>query len=564
MAFKYRMFNAPSSYTLEDAVRLGCNWAIVHSAGIEAPATDPVSGRSTDMYPIYFEDYPKVAQIRHHEDAGWIEPLRRDVRALSDRAVALGLKVAFHMYEPVLPHVFESEYPEIVSFWRRPTQQGVQYVHTLVDPDNSETWKLVRGKYAELAREFPQASMFILTTWDGTGTFWCVPQAKMSVAERLARMVQAAQEGVDSVRPGVTIVFRLWGRNWPPEMYRDGHRLIAEATGVANAAEIMQPVSRAYNDPEKVLPDVLRRLPGNVPIMYKSTRIDIAEAQELSLDVGKFPASREQILEVSYEMYHVKRWPWCKVRHIRRGLDAARQHKLAGYLILPVNMGNDARHEDPESGNVGRMNTWLAGEILKNDGRDDARLVADWLKQEFGVEQPREVVDILLGMDDLADRGVQWGANVPNRLLFASLHSTKLYWMFDGWANPAFPYRMAKPTRQVLEEMIGSKHQAHDDARLAIERLHACRAAMHEGLYDEMVQGLSFVADLILLCRDWHSYLLMQYGLELGLWEPNRVNLGQLSRYAESFIKNLARLKDAEAGKYAMQRLSFPDPFPLT
>ena len=123
MAFKYRMFNAPSAYTIDRAASLGLNWVIVHSMGTrgDLDGTDPNSGRRTDPFPIYFEDYPKVAEVRRTHDAVWIEPLKREVSALCDRAGALGLKVAFHFYEAALPRIFESEYPEICLLYTSPS-----------------------------------------------------------------------------------------------------------------------------------------------------------------------------------------------------------------------------------------------------------------------------------------------------------------------------------------------------------------------------------------------------------------------------------------------------------
>ena len=93
MEFKYRMFNAPSAHTIDRAAELGCNWVIVHSAGIEKTAIDPATGRETDTIPIYFEDYPKIAQARREQDGPWLEPIRREVSALCERARANGLKV---------------------------------------------------------------------------------------------------------------------------------------------------------------------------------------------------------------------------------------------------------------------------------------------------------------------------------------------------------------------------------------------------------------------------------------------------------------------------------------
>lgn len=181
MTFKYRMFNAPSPHTIDRAVDLGCNWVIVHSAGIEGPTTDPATGRDTDMFPIYFEDYPKVAEARRYQDSGWLEPLRREVAALCKRTRRHGLKVALHMYEPVLPVAFTREYPELVGVWKRPTQAGTVEIHSHLDPDNPATWELIRSKYAELAREFPLMDMAILSTWDGAGSYWCIPRAKMPI-----------------------------------------------------------------------------------------------------------------------------------------------------------------------------------------------------------------------------------------------------------------------------------------------------------------------------------------------------------------------------------------------
>ncbi len=573
MDFEYRMFNAPSSWTIDRAAEIGCNWAIVHSAGIERTVIDPASGRERDMFPIYFEDYPKVAQGRHFRDGPWLEPLRGEVAALSRRAAGKGLKVAFHMYEPVVPHAFEREYPEIVGVWKRPTQSGTVDVHTLLDPDSPATWELIASKYRELARDFPLVAMFILSTWDGSGVYWCIPKAEMPIHRRLVRMVEAALEGVRSVRDDCQVCFRLWGRNWPRELYLDGHRLIAEVTGVANASELMEQVARPHNDPDEVLPRVFQELPADVPIMYKSTNIDIADAQPITLAVGKYPPQRKQILEVSYEQYHKKPWPWCKLQHLRKGLAAAREHRLAGFLALPVNMGNNERDSDPDAGNLGRMNTWLLGRLLAGDQRPDAELLAAWLEEEFDGPQPAEAVEALLAADEIVDHGIQWGGGVPNRVPFASLHTTKLYWMFDGFADPAFPYRMANPDGSTIESLIQMRCEARERARAAIAAVRSARAAMHPELYDELSAGLTALADTILLCRDWHAYLLMQYAIERRIYPPDRLHLGRMSRYAESFIRNLRDLADTDAGvpasgrqagRRATRQLQFPDPFPLS
>ena len=131
--------------------------------------------------------------------------------ALCERADRVGLSVAFHMYEPVYPQAFEREYPEIMGVWKRPTQDGMVEVHSHPDPDNPAVWELVANKYAELARDFPLMRMVILTTWDGAGSYWCVPEAKMPIHRRLVRMIEAAREGIARVRNDVTVVFRLWG-----------------------------------------------------------------------------------------------------------------------------------------------------------------------------------------------------------------------------------------------------------------------------------------------------------------------------------------------------------------
>ena len=563
MNFKYRMFNAPSAHTIDRAAGLGCNWVIVHSAGIERPMFHPVTGREMDMYPIYFADYPKVAEGRRCQDANWLVPLRREVTALCQRAAGHGMKVAFHMYEPVVPHAFEREYPDVVGVWKRPTQSGTIDVHSHLDPDNPAVWELVRSKYAELAREFPLMDMVIVSTWDGSGSLWCVPEAKMPIPQRLARTVQAAREGVRSVRKDVTVCFRLWGRNWPRQLYMDCHRLIAELTGVENAAELMTPVAKPHNDPDEVLPAVFAELPDDVPIMYKSTNLDIADSQMVTLAAGKYPADREQIIEISYEQYHKKPYPWCKVRHIRTGLAAAAEHKLAGFLALPVNMGNNDRESDPDAGNLGRMNTYLLGRLLAGGKGSDPELVSAWLEAEFGAPQPAEAVEALLAADELVGRGIQWGGG-KNRVPFGSLHTTKLYWMFDGFADPEFPYRIANPTREFLDGLMQMHHDALEGTRAAAEKVRAARAGMHPRLLEELLGGLTMLGDTIRLCCDWHSYLLMQYGIERGLYPADRLHLGRMSRYAEQFIRDLCDLRDTPAGKRALAMLEFPDPFPLT
>jgi hypothetical protein len=561
--FKYRMFYAPSPCLIDRAAGLGCNWVLLHSAGIEDLDPAPRTGRPMDRMPIYFEDYPKVAQVRHHQDADWIEPLRQEVAALCDRAAGQGLKAAFHTYESVMPHVFEREYPELVTVWHRPTQTGVEDVHSHVNPDNPAVWDLMRSKYAEFARTFPKMDMIIITTWDGKGSYLCVPDAKMPIHRRLAKLATSALEGVRSVRKDCQVVFRLWGRNWPAELYREGHKDIARLTGVANAAELMQPVCREHNDPDKVIPALLADLPPDMPIMYKSTNMDIAEGQTLTLALGKYPADREQILEVSYERYHEKSYPWCKLRHIRRGLEAAKQHKLAGFLTLSLNMGSTERQHNPEIGNLGRMNTWLLDQLLHEDKRSDLELVSAWLEKEFGSAQPAEAAEIILGLDDLSTRGLAWGT-APTRVPFGSPHMNKVFWTYDLYSDPKLAKRIVNPTRELIEQLIAAKYDALRETRAALEEVKAAGAAMHPGLFKELIEGLGTLADSILLHADWAGYILMQYGIEKGLFPADRPTLGRMSRYVERFIATLAELKDTESGKKVFGSIAFPDPFPLT
>jgi hypothetical protein len=567
MNAKYRIHNAPSFYAMEQAARVGSNMAIVYSIGPCSSLTfdrDPVTGRCMDEFPIYFDDYPKVADIRHSADAAWLEPLRRHIRAMCGRAVERGMKPVFHLYEPMLPLAFEREYPEIVGVFKRPTQDGTIDVHTRLDPDSPATWELMQSKYRELARDFPQIAMFIITTGDTAGTYWCVPEARMPVHQRLASMVRAARDGARQVRRDAQVCLRLWWRNFPEEYYRDGHRLAAELTGLDNATDLLCRIGKPHNDPSKVMPALFRELPKDVPVMYKSTRMDIHDGSPLTHVLGKYPKDRQQIIEVSFELYHLKDWPWCKIKHIRQGYEACRDHKLAGYVCLPINMGNNDRDIDPEAGNLGRMNTWLFERLASGDKRSDAELVAAWLEKEFGSPQPQAVVDALLDADALADEGIQWGRGIHNRNPLGSLHNAKLYWTFDGFIQPDFPYQIAHPTHELLESMIAMKHAAETRARDHIAALDAARPAMHPGLFDEINKGYTAFADYILLVRDWSCYILMQYGIEKGVYPPDRKTLGRMSRYVETFIRNLTALRDTPAGRWAAKHISFPDVFPLT
>jgi hypothetical protein len=567
MNFKYRIHYAPSPAALAQAARVGANMAVIHSVGPCSHlwfARDPASGRDMDEFPLYFDAYPKVAAIRRGADAGWIERLRAEIRALSARALDLGLKPVIHFYEPMLPLAFEREYPELVGVYKRPTQDGTVDVHTCLNPDNPATWDLMRAKYREMAQAFPEVAMFIITTGDVATTYWCMVAAKMPVHERLARNVQAAREGIREAGGGAQVCFRLWFRNFPSEYYRDGHRMTEELTGLKNATNFLCPVGKPHNDPELVLPKLFAALPADVPVMYKSTRMDIHDDSPLTHVLGAYPADREQIVEISFEMYHEKPWPWCKIKHIRQGYEAARDHRLAGYMSLPINVENNRRDLDPETGNLGRMNTWLFEQLAKGDTRTDAELVGAWLEREFGAPQPRAVVDALLDADRLASEGIQWGRGIQNRQPFASPHTTKLYWMFDGFIQPDFPYAMAAPTRELLEGLIRMKHAAYESTRDHLARIEAARTAMHAGLFGELHAGYTAFAEYMLLVRDWSSYLLMQYGIERGVFAADRRTLGRMSRYSETFIRNLTRLHDRPAGKRAAAQMAFPDAFELT
>lgn len=567
MKFKYRIHNAPTTFALEQAARLKSNYAIVYSIGPCSSLSfhrDPVTGRTMDEFPIYFDDYPKVATLRRSADAAWLEPLRRHIHAMCDRAEVLGIKPVFHLYEPMLPLAFEREYPELVGTFKRPTQDGTIDVHTCMNPDNPATWELIKSKYRELAREFPKIALFIVSTGDTASTYWCVPDAKMPVYQRLAMGITSARDGVREVRKNAQICCRLWWRNFPEEYYRDGHRMTEELTGLKHATDYLCRIGKPHNNPSVVMPKLFKELPQDVPVMYKSTRMDIHDDSPLTHVLGKYPKDREQIIEISFELYHKKPWPWCKIKHIRQGYEAARDYKLAGYVSLPINMQNNERDINPESGNLGRMNTWLLEQLLSGDKRSDAALVAAWLAREFGAPQPQVVVDAILDANRLASEGIQWGRGINNRNPFDSLHDAKLYWMYDGFIQPDFPYRMAKPTRAHLDGLIQMKHDAYDAACRHLANIEAAQAGTHPGLYEEIHTGYVEFSEFILLVRDWSCYLLMQYAIEKGVYPPARQNLGRMSRYVETFIRNLVRLRERPAGKRAMSRLCFPDHFPLT
>ncbi|MCY3024168.1 MAG: hypothetical protein NTW87_34765, partial [Planctomycetota bacterium] len=104
-------------------------------------------------------------------------------------------------------------------------------------------------------------------------------------------------------------------------------------------------------------------------------------------------------------------------------------------------------------------------------------------------------MDALLDADALADEGIQWGRGIHNRYPFGSPHSAKLYWTFDGFIQPDFPYQIAHPTRELIESTIRMKHGAEERARGHIAALQAARAAMHGGLFEEIHTGYAAFAD---------------------------------------------------------------------
>jgi len=567
MDVKYRIHNAPTPHALEQGARIGSNMAIVHSVG---PCSFlrfdpcPLTGRDMDEFPIYFDAYPKVAALRRSADAAWLEPLRREIHALCRRSLDLGMKPVLHFYEPQLPLAFEREYPELVTVWRRPTQDGTKEVHTCLNPDNPETWDLIKSKYREIAAEFAEVALFIITTGDIAGTYWGIPEAEMPRVDRLVNQAIAAQEGIAEAGSEGKVCFRLWWRNHPETFYTDAARMIGEATGLENALDLMNPIMKPYNDPAVVIPELLGKLPADMPVMYKSAPMDIHDNVPLTPAAGTYPLEREQIIEISYEQYHRKPWPWAKVRHIRTGLEGVQKHGLSGYVSLPINMGINERDNDPEQGNLGRMNTWLFEQLTGGDARNDRELVAAWLEREFDAPQPEAAVDALIDAEEIADMGLQWGRGIYARIPFGSPHIAKLIWFSEGHVDTEFPERMLNPDAELLDEMIAMKEQAHARAAAHLEGIKAMEAALDPRLFGELLEGYTMFVNSIELTRDWHCYLLAQYGIEKGVYPADRKSLGRMSRYVESFIRNLIRLKDAPAGKRAISQLAFPDVFPLS
>ncbi|HTL50957.1 MAG TPA: hypothetical protein VL860_00125, partial [Planctomycetota bacterium] len=343
------------------------------------------------------------------------------------------------------------------------------------------------------------------------------------------------------------------------EFYREGHGLIEQSTGLKNATKYMAPIGKPHNDPSVVLPKVMAALPKDVPVMYKSTRLDIYDNSPLTLALGKYPKDRQQILEISYELYHRKPWPWCKIQHIRNGLNAVKEYNLAGYLAVPINMGNNDLQEDPEKGNLGRMNNWFFEQLLKKASTGDRELLAAWIEKEFHAAAPDVVLDMLLAADQLADRGCAWGQGICARAPFATLHDSKLYWCFDGFVQPDWPRKMAHPTKAFLEGMMADKENAYAEAATWLERLQAAQASTPPALYAELHPAWTTFRDYISLRRDWTGYLMMQLALEHKIYAPTVEHLTRMSRYVEQFIRNLERLKDSDAGKLARKQLGFPN-----
>jgi hypothetical protein len=135
------------------------------------------------------------------------------------------------------------------------------------------------------------------------------------------------------------------------------------------------------------------------------------------------------------------------------------------------------------------MNTWLFEHLVRHDTRSDRELVAAWLEKEYGAPPPDAAAEALLDAERLADEGTQWGGGINHRYSCASLYTTTLYWVFDGFIRPEFPYAIAAPDRATIEKMNALKHEAHDAVRNHLARIEAARPATASDLYEALHAG---------------------------------------------------------------------------
>ncbi len=569
---EYKIMNAPCKALISAAARMKFNHAIVYSLGIEGRGK-PCIPETADDIPIYFDSYPKVVRHRREHFDAKIREESSAIDELCDFACENGLSPVIHSYESYLPMSFIAEHPELVGIWRRKSQSGDLEFGSSVNPDNPETWKLFEEKYFELAKRFSKVEIFIMTTWDGSGTHLCAVKAKMPVAERLANLAKAANDGIKRAGTGARLCFRLWGRTFPRDHYLHCHELISKVTGIANAGELMEQVSAPHNDPEIVLPELFKRLPQGVPVMFKSTKMDIGEKQPLTDWLGKFPSSIPQILEVSFEAYHTKPWPWCKIGHIRKGIEAVRENNLAGIVALPISMGLNYLNDDPEnSGNLGRMNTWLFEKIFGGDKRGDMELVGEWVEKEFASKVPEWAIKILLDAEHDANEAIEWGSGICARVVFASPHTTRLYWIFDGFVDKEFSFKIVEPSEAFLNSLLEMKNAACERIQKNLKRMELGRNELSDKFYAEAYPSYQVFANFAELCRDWHSYIVTLYGIEKGVFKPSRENLAKMSRYVETFIVEFAAMQNSPVGEIMLRnglkmetisnpKLSFPDNF---
>ena len=159
--------------------------------------------------PFLYEEFPEIfSPEKKLEQLNEIRQAQAKLREAIDEANPFGAKVFLLTYEPALPiwarKPFINKHPEAMLKGRG---------RGSVCPSAEITRKMVKSKFIELFKAFPDLSGIILTLEDGGATLKCKCE-KCNAYPMLKRVVDYTmyvRNAIQSVRPDAIVILRSWG-----------------------------------------------------------------------------------------------------------------------------------------------------------------------------------------------------------------------------------------------------------------------------------------------------------------------------------------------------------------
>ncbi len=409
--FAIRMLYAPSLELMDYARRLDFNWAVVHSDG-------HTGKHPNEDAPVYLPGWPRQAAAREAARPQ-IEARREAIRRRIAAARRAGLKVVYHAYEPSLPPVFRTAYPELwspeIREYRRACPE-VRHNRNLCVA-RPQVRELLADKVAEICATFPGLDAFMYTNNETNSAtkVWhrCDHCRDIPFSVMMKHLHDALKEGLRRAGGGVRLINRAWGTHDHDYHYSESYAERLRFGAAGEAERWLRPYVRCFADPalqfrpSRDIPAWLRLVRGEDTMMIcKASWADTNLHHPLNPWIGRY-RGHTQICELSFEYCRdAPRVFYVMGREMQRRARLCAARGLDGLCAVPVcwgmhdNPGSNAAH--PSRWSLAELNMRLFAALAQNPEADIEAETADALAERYGRPLPRELAAMILDSEDVA------------------------------------------------------------------------------------------------------------------------------------------------------------------